>query len=426
MAGDASVAPRIESFRCTKCGAPLTVRGFGQTETIACESCGAVVDLTDENLRVIAVAGSKTRIAPLIPLGTRGTLVGERVEVIGFLRRQVVVEGVPYEWGEYLLFNPYKGFRWLTEYQGHWTYVRTLIERPEFPAGEPHYLGRRFQHFQTSKAKVTYVVGEFFWRVTVGESAAVDDYVAPPYMLSCESTEKEVVWSLGQYVERSAIEHAFPAVKQLPFPVGIAPCQPRPHQQATSRVYRLALWFVCALVAVQMLAVLASRNETVFKGQYVYYPLDAEKSLVTDVFELHGRASNVELRTHAEVSDSWVYLNLALIDESTGHAWDFGRELSYYSGSDSDGAWSEGSRDDSAVIPAVPAGRYYLRIEPEGEKVPVAYSIEVRRDVAQWVYFWLALVTIGIVPALVGWRTWNFERRRWMESDHPMIASSDD
>lgn len=424
MAGDGSVAPKIESFRCSGCGAPLTVRGFGQTETIACESCGAIVDLADENLRVISVARSKLRIEPLIPLGARGTLLGEKLEVIGYMRRRVVVEGVPYEWGEYLLFNPYKGFRWLNEYNGHWTYIRTLIERPDVSSGEPRYLERSFQHFQSSRAEVTYVVGEFFWRVSVGETALVEDYVAPPYLLSRETTDKEIVWSLGQYMERSVVEKTFG--KPLPHAVGVAPCQPRPYREATSRIVRTALWLCFAVIACQLFATALSRNELVYKGNFNYHPLDVEKSFVTDVFELRGHASNVLVKSHADVSNGWLYLNMALIDESTGHAYDFGREVSFYSGRDSDGAWTEGSTDDSAVIPAVPSGRYYLRVEPEAEKTPIAYTIEVRRDVPQWVWVPFSLVAIAIVPAFFGWMAYSFERKRWAESDHPMIGTSSD
>jgi hypothetical protein len=132
------------------------------------------------------------------------------------------------------------------------------------------------------------------------------------------------------------------------------------------------------------------------------------------------------VKTHADVSNAWIYLNMALIDESTGHAYDFGREISFYSGRDSDGSWTEGSRDDSAVIAAVPSGRYYLRIEPEAEATPVVYTIEVRRDVPQWVYVPVALLALGVVPAFFGWMAYDFERKRWAESDHPMIGTSND
>ena len=68
-----------------------------------------------------------------------------------------------------------------------------------------------------------------------------------------------------------------------------------------------------------------------------------------------------------------------LVLEETGAALDVGREVSYYHGVDSDGSWSEGSRDDNALIPAVPAGRWFLRIDPEGPLTgnPIAYTVQV-------------------------------------------------
>src|SRR5437763_9614079 len=96
-------APKVRTLTCPSCGAPLTVRGLRQTESVACGACGSVLDLTDENLQVISNIQSKLPIEPLIPLGTRGTLLGETLEVIGYMRRKVTVEGLDYEWGEYLL-----------------------------------------------------------------------------------------------------------------------------------------------------------------------------------------------------------------------------------------------------------------------------------------------------------------------------------
>jgi hypothetical protein len=398
-----------------------------QTETIACGGCGSILDLSDDNLRVLSTFQAKARIEPWmgIPLGARGELLGDTFEAIGFLRRKVNVEGVDYEWSEYLLFNPYKGFRWLSNYNGHWTFIRTLLERPE----GLHVVtcqGRTFKHFQRAEAEVTYVLGEFFWRVRVGEKAVVDDYVCPPYVLSRETSENEIVWSLGQYVLPEVVRIGFGLKAPLPTPVGVYSCQPEPYASIARPIYRLFGRFLAAAVFVQLLVLFLSRNQLVYRGEFRYAPPSGEKSFVTDVFDVPGRTSNVVLRTHANLSNSWLYLNLALIDESSGHAYDFGREISYYFGRDSDGSWSEGSPDDEATLSAVPAGRYYLRIEPENGGDAVSYSIGVYRDVPRWSFFVLAVLALLSVPAVLFWKQRYFEIQRWAESDHPIVTSSSD
>ena len=56
------------------------------------------------------------------------------------------------------------------------------------------------------------------------------------------------------------------------------------------------------------------------------------------------------------LDQDWAYFNLALINDTTGDAYDFGREVSYYH--DSDG--SEGSPKSSILIPAVAPGTYQV------------------------------------------------------------------
>ena len=73
---------------------------------------------------------------------------------------------------------------------------------------------------------------------------------------------------------------------------------------------------------------------------------------MTPVFELKGRITNVEVETKTDLSNNWVYINYALINESTGQAFDFGREVSYYNGRDSDGNWSEGGRNRAVTSTA--------------------------------------------------------------------------
>jgi hypothetical protein len=131
----------------------------------------------------------------------------------------------------------------------------------------------------------------------------------------------------------------------------------------------------------------------------------------------------VELTTSANVDNSWIYLNYALISQDTGQAWDFGREVSYYHGYDSDGSWTEGSQKDNVVIPSVPAGHYYLRIEPEVDPrhPPLAYSVQVKRDVPVLGFFGIAFLALFLPAIAITWRSINFERMRWAESDHPPI-----
>ena len=56
---------------------------------------------------------------------------GDEYDVIGFQERTTVtVDQMPESWREYLLFNPAKGFRYLTEYNGHWNYIKPIQSMP--------------------------------------------------------------------------------------------------------------------------------------------------------------------------------------------------------------------------------------------------------------------------------------------------------
>jgi hypothetical protein len=418
-------APKIKTFQCPGCGGPLTIRGMEQTKSIACGSCGSVIDITDENFRIIDTFQSKTKVQPLIPLGTRGKLRGELFEVIGYLRRTITVEGVDYEWSEYLLFNPYKGFRWLSEYNGHWSYIKTTTQIPKRQGGSAfNYLGQAFLHFQTAEARVSYVLGEFYWRVEAGEVCEVADFVSPPLILSMERSEAEVTWSIGEYIEPETLWAAFQLKTSIPPKIGVAPNQPSKLVSLSPQIWKRWSIFFVAVLLVQVIFLLMSANKLVFQDTFAFHLADKERARVTSAFELTGRSSNVVVRSKATVDNSWIYLNLALINEETGNGYDFGREISYYHGREGGESWSEGSASDEAVLPSVPPGRYYLRIEPEAEASSVNYSIQVYRDVPNWAFFFLALGGLLIFPIFYWWRRRTFEYHRWSESDHPMRSLS--
>jgi hypothetical protein len=166
-------APTVDAraFNCPRCAAPLRIHSPA-IESIACDSCGSIIGVENQDFRLLAGAAQALREIPWLPLGSQGTLRGINWEVIGFMRRRTTSEGTDYTWSEYLLFNVQQGFAWLIEYQGHWNHARTLSNPPSVARGQRDFShGRqKFKLFNSGQAEVIYVVGEFYWRVAVGET----------------------------------------------------------------------------------------------------------------------------------------------------------------------------------------------------------------------------------------------------------------
>lgn len=428
----APVKTKAAGLNCPSCGASIALSTAGWSVTIVCSTCGSVLDAQDPNLRILQTQEQRLTVQPRIAMGTRGTWKGVQWDVVGCQQVGVTVDGTFYPWLEYVLFNPYQGFLYLTEYQGHWNVVEKLRRRPDVDAGNRdavHFNGLTFKHFQSADAQTVFAIGEFPWEVNVGDMVRSHDYVSPPYMLSAEATEQEVTWSLGTYTDPKTLARAF-GIKDLRSPVGVFSNQPNPHYKSARAIRRSAAFLILALAVMFVANIAMAGNEQVFSGRYKYTRSQGDTTaFVTDPFELKGRESNVDMRIETDLDQEWFYLNLALIDEGTGQAFDVGREVSYYSGRDSDGSWSEGSRDDHFKIGAVPSGKYILRVSPEGGSElmrDVNYTLTIKRDVPSYLFYGLAFIAL-FLPAMMSYiPAAAFEQRRWAESDHAPAASSSD
>jgi hypothetical protein len=412
------------ALRCPGCGAPLTISAAGYSLSVVCANCKSILDAKDPNLQVLERFEAKQMIRPAIPLGTRGKLHGDDYEVIGFQVRTTDVEGIPDSWAEYLLFSCSKGFRYLTEYNGHWNDVKTIPAIPErIQVGKKpgaKLMGHTYVLFDTELATTSYVLGEFPWRVHVGEKSGVKDFIAVPRILSCEITEQETVWSLGDYMTGAQVWQAFQLPGRAPAASGIFANQPAPFAGQASSMWRVCLNLFSITILLAIVFYLVAGQENVFQHQYSYAPQSGgEASFVTDEFEVKGHPSNVEISIQTDLQNNWAYFNLALINESTGQGYDFGREVSYYAGRDSDGAWSEGDRNDSAIVPSVTPGKYYLRVEPEMDKNArsMLYTLEIKRSVPSIGLFLITGALLLIPPVYSTWRAASFEGKRWAQSD---------
>jgi hypothetical protein len=182
----------------------------------------------------------------------------------------------------------------------------------------------------------------------------------------------------------------------------------------------LLLSFLALAALIQILFLMFTQQKVVLDAAWEYNPrVAATASVQSEPFSISGRTSNVVVEISSTLEQSWAYFTLTLVNEDTGAARTFGREVAYFFGRDSDGSWSEGAPWDRAWLSAVPAGRYLLLVEPESPRA-VNYRVRLTHDVPRALWMWLAMGALVVPPLIFWWRQWRFEYRRWQESDHPM------
>jgi len=426
---DRQVRVQGQNLSCPQCGGPIEVRVPDQTQRVACSYCGSLLDATQKF--AVLNAAEAVGFEPTIPLGTKGTLDGVSWTAIGAMERSVTFEGVRYPWREYLLYEPQRGFRWLVESKGHWSFVEPVNAGDVRGRATPSHRGIRYEHFQGGQAVVDHVVGEMYWAVAIGDFVTAADYIAPPHMLSFEEDEhnNEITWSRGTYKEPSEIQAAFGLAGRLPRRDGVGPHQPSPWQGRVGAIWTQAVFGAGVMFFIFMWLLFGSMH-TVYQQKVAIPPRaisgSPEAAVFTEPFVIE-RPGNVQIKLSAPVANSWIYIDGALINEETGGLDEFDLEAEYYFGSDSDGSWTEGSNVGAAYVGAVPAGRYVLRLAPQWPPGLAVgnYDVTVRSRVPRFTYLFLATVLLFAWPLLAAWGAFRFHVARWSESDHPVFQSGE-
>ena len=284
---------------CPSCGGIIELRDPAGTVRVVCQSCGSLIDPTAKVARVLGI-GAALKAVPKIPIGSKGALRGEAVEIIAFLIRSVTAEGKNYPWSEYLLKTARGSYLWLVESEYHWNQAETVSLADVKAAGIRGFRGRDFRHFQGGDARVDHVQGEVYWEVAVGDTVKADDYVDPPYMLTLESDAKERIASLSTYTEPEEVQAAFGLSSAFPKPAGAGPNQPNPWAGA------LGAWWGSAaalLAAALLLTALASHGAPAGSGGEVVMGIVVAGLLAIPPIVVTTRRSNFEVARWAESDD---------------------------------------------------------------------------------------------------------------------------
>jgi hypothetical protein len=407
---------------CPQCGGALELRAPDKTERVGCQFCGAMLDASQGKLKLLQAAEGGPVKFPL-PIGTKGQLGGVEYIIIGYLRRGVELEGEWYYWSEYLLYNGKAGFRWLECSDNHWSFIEPLPPGSvEFDGSTALYAGKRFRWFQKAEAHVKLVVGEFYWKVAVGEKVLASDFIRPPESLSREVMDYgpdkgELSWSHGTYLPVVEVEKAFGLKKPLPRPSTIGPSQPFPYRGLNP----YWAFFAAVVVLVGLFFLMTCRRTKVFEENYVVTPTataDEGRIFFAGPIKIRPR-QNVEIQATTDTTNIWLWIDGELVDEKSGVMQGFSLPVEYYAGVEEGEAWSEGSRDACTYLSALPEGEYSLRLEMHGEpKNPTLnVHLRIRQDVPRPLHWFLALLAVSAVPgAIVGYQL-SFESRRWSDSN---------
>ncbi len=443
--GERKTAAKASSLNCPSCGGPLQLSDPSATVRIACVYCGSL--LGEESGKPgkfeILERLKKPPFRPSLPLGSRGSLSGHPYIVLGAMLKSCVVEGTEYFWKEYLLKETTtESYHWLVESNGHFSLVMPIaLGGVEITDKIAIVQGRRFKHFQGTRAVVKAVLGEFYWEVAQGEAVEVNDYVAPPEVLSLERAAQEVSASRGAYVPKEEIERGFALPKPLPEPEGIANNQPWPRANEAPLVYRTALALAAATFLLFVFFSVRASRQVVYEGRHEVIEQAASTSsttsstgeaaedpvILTAPFDI-GRSGNVMAEMQAPTSNNWVLVGGTLIEEKTGEARTFSLLSDAFSGVDGGERWSEGSQSRRVFLSQVPAGRYVLRLESDFDKgkAPPYFTIKLVSGVPRTSRLFLIwfLLSLGPIAYLIS--RLRFESQRWAESDHPIFTSSGD
>jgi hypothetical protein len=144
------------------------------------------------------------------------------------------------------------------------------------------------------------------------------------------------------------------------------------------------------------------------------YSMETEKVANTS-FQPYGNGASAELgpinvRKHNETysisikanlaSQSWSHIEGQVLNSNKQYLFAFGKELSYYSGRDSDGAWTELDNDYSMNVTFPKPGTYYLKFNTESDRTPSNIVVKVsKKRGSSLPHLWFGILTliIGIV-----------------------------
>lgn len=375
-------------LNCRHCKTVISLRAFPYSQSCGCPQCGAIYQLKDGMDFDINRKKSEDHI-PVFNLGTTGTIDGIEYEVIGFVVKE---DQSPYlsQWREYTLYNRQEGFTFLSEYDGHWIFLREERESPLPSADETttlYFRNEPFLLFNSYTFRIVSAKGEFPANIFDNQqNTRCREFISPPEIWSQEKSNKEGEnWFHGRHISRAELKTAFGPMN-LPYQVGIGSVQPTGFL-SLNKTAIAGIVGILLLMMVHAFIGMGKSSRPIITKRSTFTDSTDQVQYVVSAFTLDKWRSNLQLDITAPVKNQWFELNATLVNTGTGKEYTIEKGVEFYTGYSEGEQWSEGSTEATAYFSGIPAGNYLLQVHGRRE-IPLlvyerldGFTLDVKYDV---------------------------------------------
>jgi hypothetical protein len=413
-----------KEITCTSCNNTVPLYSWPLAQSATCTTCGACY--TFEKGAWKYKRRTKVEKAPVIPLHARGTIRGTEYQVVGYMEKE---DDESFQWREYTLYNPVYGYTFLSEYNGHWIFLKEMADAPVIVSHRTmayYYDGKTFKIFNRYRYKLVDCRGEFPGDVFDNKKPDCKEFIAPPEIWVRETHEWGMCWYHGTHIPSKELYAAFTNIS-LPYTIGVGSVQPAPGQ-VDPTVLRNTLLGAGALFLLLFLFSMLFNQEKVLYDNTISLPDSTTlPPVITPPFKLDKWRSNLQFDISAPVGNNWFEAGITLVNADNGNEYTVEKGIEKYSGYEDGESWTEGSDHDDAIMHSIPAGNYFLQIYPaRADNTVTSFSLRVTYDVPMWRNFFIFVLFALLPLAGLYINIYIKESMRWQNSPYTHNANNND
>lgn len=383
---------------CKNCNRTIPLYAWPLSQSVSCTTCNA--SYFSEKGEWKYRARMKLHKEPAIPLQARGTIRGTEYQVVGYMEKE---DEESYKWREYTLYNPAQGLAYLSEYNGHWIFLKEMGEAPVLVMNNVmafNYDGKTFRKYNQYRFSIIDCRGEFPGNAFDSNKPKCKEFIAPPEIWVREMDEWGLCSLHGTHIPAKELHSAFGNIS-LPYAVGVGAVQPVPGQVDPGVLRNSILGIIGAFFLLFLLTIVFNQEKVVYENAITLPDSTTLSPVITPKFRLDKWRSNLEFYISAPVNNNWFEAGITLINADNGNEYSLEQGVEKYSGYEGGESWSEGNDRADAILHKIPAGNYFLQIAPaRADNTIGSFFLRVTYDVPMWRNFFIFAI-FAIIPLFV-------------------------